>query len=220
MPLSAAGGEAFRLLRSSLKWTQGAESGKVFAVTSAVSQEGKTTTSANLAAAFALEGQRVLLIDCDLHRARLHHALRIPRNPGLAQVLCGHLPAASAIRNTFISGLWFLPAGRDKGAAVDLLGSDRMRSLLADLLGHFDVIILDTPPVLAVADATSVGPLTDGMLLVVRAGVTDRRLVGQALQMLESVGARVLGAVLNDSRGEVQRYGEYYYEEEYAAVVE
>jgi len=222
-PLSAAGGEAFRLLRSSLKWTQGAESAKVLVVTSAVPQEGKTTTSTNLAAAFALEGRRVLLIDCDLHRTRLHVALRVLRDPGLAQVLRGYLPAAGAIRSTFIDGLWFLPAGRDKGGVADLLGSDRMRSLLKDLLEHFDVIVLDTPPVLAVADAASVGPLADGVLLVVRAGVTDRRLVGQAIRQLDSVGARVVGAVLNDPRGEAQRYGDYYdysYAEHYAAAAD
>lgn len=222
-PMSAAGGEAFRLLRSSLKWTQDAESSRVLMVTSAMPQEGKTTTSMNLAAAFALEGRRVLLIDCDLHRTRLHQALRVPRDPGLAQVLRGYLPAAGAIRSTFVDGLWFLPAGRNKGGVADLLGSERMRSLLTALLEHFDVIVLDTPPVLAVADAACVAPLADGVLLVVRAGVTDRRVVGQAIRQLDSVGARVVGAVLNDSRGEAQRYGDYYnysYAEQYAAGAE
>jgi capsular exopolysaccharide synthesis family protein len=135
-------------------------------------------------------------------------------------VLRGYLPAAGATRTTFIDGLWFLPAGRDKGGAADLLGSDRMRSLLTELLEHFDVIVLDTPPVLAVADAACIAPLADGVLLVVRAGVTDRRVVEQAIRQLDSVGARVVGAVLNDSRGEAQSYGDYYnysYAEHYAA---
>jgi len=220
VPMSPAGSEAFRLLRSSLKWSQGEGSSHTLVVTSAMAQEGKTTTSTNLAAAFALEGQRVLLIDCDLRRTRLHRAFRVPRHPGLVQVLRGLLTPAAAIRSTFIAGLYFLPAGGDAETAADLLGSDRMRSVLEELSGFFTVIVLDTPPVLAVADAVTLAPLTDGVLLVVRAGSTDRRAVRQTLQQLTSVGAGVVGAVLNDSSGEVRSYEEYYYSEDYAAVAE
>jgi len=221
-PLSTAGSEAFRFLRSSLKWNSGSGVTKTLVVSSALSEEGKTTTSSNLAAAVALEGQRALLIDCDFHRARLHRAFRVARDPGLAQVLRGYLPAAAAVRSTFIKGLSLLPAGRDPFAnSADLLGTDRMRTLLNELSGEFDFIVLDTPPLLSVADAAAVGPLADGVLLVVRAGLTELRAVDQALHQLESVGARVVGAVLNDARGELRRYDEYYYySEDYAAVAD
>ena len=206
--LSPAGAEAFRLLRSSLKWTQRDVSSRTLAITSALSSEGKTTTSANLAAACALEGKRVLLIDCDLRRPRLHQVFRLPRQPGIAQVLWAGVSPSAAVRETFVDGLFVLPAGAYTERFGDLVGSGRMPSVLAELSECFDMIILDTPPVLAVANAAAVAPLVDGVLLV-----ASRRYEppcsGQALRQLESVGARVIGAVLNDSRGEVQRYGGY-----------
>jgi capsular exopolysaccharide synthesis family protein len=217
--MTPAGSEAFRLLRSSLKWAQRDGARKTLAISSALSEEGKTTTSANLAIVYALEGKRVLLIDCDLRRPRLHKVFRVPRSPGVAQVLRGDLDAAAAVRDTFFQDLSFLPAGRDTDGIADYIGSDRMRALLAELSDHFDTIIIDTPPVLAVADAVALGPLVDGVLLVVAAGTTDRHAVEQALSQLGGAGARVVGAVLNDSRGEVERYGgdDYYdYQDTYA----
>lgn len=210
--MSPAGSEAFRLLRSSLKWTQRDASAKTLLISSALSEEGKTTTSANLAVVYALEGKRVLLIDCDMRRPRLHKVFRVPQNPGVAQVLRAGLDPATAVRDTSFPGLSFLPAGRDADETTDLIGSERMRALLATLSDSFDAIIIDSPPVLGVADAVALGPLVDGVLMVVGAGTTDRHAVEQALGQLAGSGARVVGAVLNDSRGEVERYGnnDYY----------
>ena len=210
--MSPAGSEAFRLLRSSLKWTQRDASAKTLVISSALAEEGKTTASANLAVVYALEGKRVLLVDCDMRRPRLHKVFRVPQSPGVAQVLRAGLDPATAVRDTSFPGLSFLPAGRDTDATADFIGSDRMRELLATLSENFDMIIIDTPPVLGVADAVALGPLVDGVLMVVGAGTTDRHAVEQALSQLASAGARVLGAVLNDSRGEVERYGsnDYY----------
>jgi len=210
--MSPAGSEAFRLLRSSLKWTQRDASAKTLLISSALSEEGKTTTSANLAVVYALEGKRVLLVDCDMRRPRLHKVFRVPQSPGVAQVLQAGLDPATAVRDTSFQGLSFLPAGRDADETTDLIGSERMRALLAVLSDNFDVIIIDSPPVLGVADAVALGPLVDGVLMVVGAGTTDRHAVEQALGQLAGSGARVIGAVLNDSRGEVERYGnnDYY----------
>ena len=143
----------------------------------------------------------------------------MPRSPGVAQILRAGLSPAAAVRDTSFQGLTFLPAGRDTDDIADLIGSDRMRGLLATLSESFDMIIIDTPPVLAVADAVALGPLVDGVVLVVGAGTTDRHAVEQAVGHLRSGGARVVGAVLNDSRGEVERYGghEYYvYQDNYS----
>ena len=217
--MSPAGGEAFRVLRSSLKWTYHDGAGKTLVVSSALSEEGKTTTAANLAVVCALEGKRVLLIDCDLRRPRLHKVFRVPRDPGVAQVLRADLSPSIAVRDTFINGLSILPAGRHTDPFADFLGSDRMRGLLQSFSEQFDVVIVDTPPALAVADAAAVGPLADGVLFVVGAGATDRRAVEQALAQLTSAGARIVGAVLNDTRGEVERYernGYYQYQNSYA----
>jgi len=191
---------------------------KTLVITSAMTREGKSMTSANLAFAFALEGRRTLLVDCDLRRTRLHHVFGVPRNPGLAQLLRGHLPAAAAVRSTFLPGLFFLPSGHLSSLPSDLLGLKQTRAVLDELAGMFDMVILDTPPVLSVADPVILAAQANGVILVVRAGETDREAVQQALRQLDSVGARILGAVLNDPSGEVKRYGDYYATADYDAV--
>jgi capsular exopolysaccharide synthesis family protein len=135
-------------------------------------------------------------------------------------VLHGHVALSTAIRRTFIDDLFFLPAGRYTANIADLFGSDRMSALLQDISPNFDRIVLDTPPVLSVADATVLSGLVDCVLIVVRAGGTDRKAVQQALQQLSNAGGHVVGAVLNDTHGEAHRNGDYYYPGEYAAVGE
>jgi len=122
-----------------------------------------------------------------------------------------------AIRDTSISRLSVLPCGALPMNAANLLSSTRMRVLLEELKQQFDIIVLDTPPVLATADAGIVGSLTDGVLLVVRAGATDRNAAQRAYQQLANVGARVVGTVLNDPGGELAKEGDYYYPYDYAA---
>jgi capsular exopolysaccharide synthesis family protein len=124
---------------------------------------------------------------------------------------------AEVIRNTSINGLSVLTCGALPSNAANLLSSTRMRVLLQDLQAQYDIIVLDTPPVLATADAGIVASLTDGVLLVVRAGTTDRNAAQRAHQQLANVGARVIGTVLNDPGGEVAKEGDYYYPYDYAA---
>jgi len=125
------------------------------------------------------------------------------------------LPAA--IRETSVTGLSVLPCGALPSNAAHLLSGTRMRILLQELREQYDIIVLDTPPVLATADAGIVASLTDGVLLVVRAGTTDRNAAQRAYQQLANVGARVVGTVLNDPGGEVAKEGDYYYPYDYAA---
>ena len=117
----------------------------------------------------------------------------------------------AGIRHTKIAGLSLLPCGALTPRAHELLKPQRIRGLLNDLAGLFDVIILDTPPVLVSADAALLAPLADGAILVVRAGQTDRASAERACQYLIAAGAHFLGAVLNDPAGELARYGKYYY---------
>lgn len=215
--------EAFRNLRTSLIWSDGGEALKTLVVTSAAPGEGKTLTAANLAVTLAYDGLRVLLVDCDIRRPRVHGLFRLPRSPGLMEVLIasngvggpGALPAA--IRETSVTGLSVLPCGALPSNAAHLLSGTRMRILLQELQEQYDIIVLDTPPVLATADAGIVASLTDGVLLVVRAGATDRNAAQRAYQQLANVGARVVGTVLNDPGGEVAKEGDYYYPYDYAA---
>jgi polysaccharide biosynthesis transport protein len=165
--------EAFRNLRTSLVWSDGGEALKTLVVTSAAPGEGKTLTAANLAVTLAYDGLRVLLVDCDIRRPRVHGLFHLPRAPGLMELLtAADRPGAApppAIRDTTIARLSVLPCGALPMNAANLLSSTRMRILLEELKQQFDIIVLDTPPVLATADAGIVGSLTDGVLLVVRA---------------------------------------------------
>jgi tyrosine-protein kinase Etk/Wzc len=213
--------EAFRNLRTSLIWSDGGEALKTLVVTSAAPGEGKTLTAANLAVTLAYDGLRVLLVDCDIRRPRVHGLFHLPRAPGLMELLVAAdrpgAPPPPAIRQTTVARLSVLPCGALPMNAANLLSSTRMRVLLEELKQQFDIIVLDTPPVLATADAGIVGSLTDGVLLVVRAGYTDKNAAQRAYQQLANVGARVVGTVLNDPGGEVAKEGDYYYPYDYAA---
>jgi tyrosine-protein kinase Etk/Wzc len=213
--------EAFRNLRTGLIWSDGGETLRTLVVTSAAPGEGKTMTAANLAVTLAYDGLRVLLVDCDIRRPRIHGLFQLPRAPGLMELLRASsdpdAPPPRAIRETPVARLSVLTCGALPVNAANLLSGTRMRVLLGELREQFDIIVLDTPPVLATADASIVASLTDGVLLVVRAGTTDRNAAQRAYQQLANVGARVVGTVLNDPGGEVAKEGDYYYPYDYAA---
>ena len=221
--------EAFRMLRISLAFSWG-DGPRTLVVTSAAPQEGKTLIAANLAVAFARGGARVLLVDCDIHRPRLHRVFRASRAPGLMDLLRSGsadslLPAAvkhrlAAIRRTGIDRLSLLPCGADAQQTPELLEPATLRGLLKALRVDFDVILLDTPPVLVSADAATLAASADGVLMVVRAGQTDRRAAELARNRVVSAGGRVLGAVLNDPDGVLTRLGEPAYAYDYPAMAD
>ena len=235
----SVGIEAFRMLRTSLLWCEQGDSMKTLVVTSAAPGEGKTMTAANLSVTFAYDGLRVLLIDCDVRRPRQHSLFQMPRSPGLMELLMptngssngvqslsfnpslgtteSGRPVTDIIRPTNVRGLSLLPCGALPTNASNLLSGVRMRVLLQELAKSFDLVILDTPPVLATADAGILASIADGVLLVVRAGQTDRVAAKRAHQQLVNVGARIVGTVLNDPGGEVSQFGDYYYPYDYAA---
>lgn len=210
--------EAFRALRTNLTFAPGMESLRSLVVTSATGAEGKTTTAANLAIAYAQQGRRVLLVDCDVRNPRVHTLFGVAREPGLSQLLLGKVAAEQVIVRSSVEGLSLLPAGPlPTVSATDLFGGGVVRSLVEALSGDFDMVILDTAPVLAAANAAVLGTQVDGVLMVVRAGWTDRDSARQAVQQLGAVGARVVGAVLNDPDGNVA-WPRGYYDEEPASA--
>jgi capsular exopolysaccharide synthesis family protein len=221
--------EAFRMLRISLAFSWG-EKPCTLVVTSAVPQEGKTLIASNLAATFARGGARVLLVDCDIHRPRLHKVFHSTRAPGLMDLLrLAGMPSdvrttvshrLAAVRRTAIDRLSFLPCGADAQSSPELLEPATLRGLLNDLRAEFDVIVLDTPPVLVSADAATLAASADGVIMVIRAGLTDRGAADLARQRVTAGGGRVLGAVLNDPDGVIDRFGKPYYAYDYPATVD
>jgi tyrosine-protein kinase Etk/Wzc len=194
--------EAYRALRTSITFAGVGRNTQALVVTSAMPGDGKSTSSSNLAIAFTQQGLRTLLIDADLRRGLLHKVFDMPQDPGLTHVLMGRAALDDAIRDTGVgpadTPLHFLPAGVFPPNPAELLGSERMRVLVADLRKRYDILVFDAPPLNLVTDASVLGTITDATLLVARAGVTDRRALHHAAAQLHQLGSSVSGIVLND----------------------
>lgn len=203
--------EALRAVRTKIIFSDEYANLKTLLVTSTVEGEGKSTMAANLAVAFAQQGVRVLLVDSDMRRANLHLMFGLKRSPGLSALLEGQAAMADVIQSTQIPNLSVIAAGAVPTNPAELLGGPSVRELLGTLAAQFELVLLDSPPLLAVADASILGALTDGVLLVVRAGRAEREAISAARDLLAEVGANMVGAVLNDPDGEVARSGGAYY---------
>lgn len=207
----SVGAEAYRTLRTKLLFSRAVGSLKTIVITSPFTQDGKSTVAANLATTFAQHGMRTLLIDCDLRKPTQHEIFQVSREPGLTELLAGDGLVAGTGRRTSVEGLSLITAGALPLDPAEVLGSPRMREVLAKLADAFDVVVLDSPPVLPVADPAILASIADGVLLVVRAGATNRRAAQLAVQQLQDVDARILGAVLNDPNAQAPRYDAYSY---------
>jgi succinoglycan biosynthesis transport protein ExoP len=213
--MQSAGSQAYRKLRTHLIFSQGGVPPRTLMVTSASASEGKTTVCANLATTFAQQGLRVVLIDGDLRRPRLHGLFGQARTPGLSELVEGEAPVAEAVRSTSVPGLHLITAGRLVPHVSELLGGAAMGRLVRELNAAYDLVVIDTPPVLAAADAEILGAQADAVLVVVRAGKTERQSAHYAMQQLRAVGARIVGAVLNDPDQKIAGYGRYAYYYDY-----
>lgn len=211
----SAGAEAFRNLRTNLIFSRAVNSMQTLVVTSASPDEGKSTSAANLGIAFAQQGLRVVLIDADLRRARIHKIFGLSRDPGLVDVLVGTSSLRAAVRPGSTEGLGIITSGPAPHNPAELLGSERMKSIIEELKNDADLIVLDTPPVLAAGDASVLSSIADATIIVVRAGSTDREAARAAADQVRLIGGRLLGSVLNDPRGIAARYGTYYYSSYY-----
>jgi capsular exopolysaccharide synthesis family protein len=206
-------GEAFRALRTSLVFSSGTEGTRVIGLTSAQPLEGKTTTACNMAIALAYGGSRVLLIDADMRRPSVSRTLGIENTVGLSHLLTGQATARQAIRRTSVQNLWVMTAGMTPPNPSELLASDRMKTLIANVqTGPFDWVLIDTPPVLAVTDAVIIAPWVSGVVFVIGSEMTQRRLAERAVETLLTSRPHVLGAVLN--RVDIIR-NKYYYSRYY-----
>jgi len=207
--------EAYRSLRTSIQFASLDIEIRTIAVTSSVPQEGKSTTSANLAIVMAQMGKRTLLIDTDLRRPTVHSVFGVHREPGLTNILFDKIDFNEAIHDTDVPNLWILTCGIIPPNPAELLGSEKMRALIDTLTEHFDMIIFDTPPVVAVTDALLLGMKVDAMLVVARADATKADALIRSVDTIERSGAHLLGIVLNNfnvanAYGAYYRYYQYY----------
>jgi capsular exopolysaccharide synthesis family protein len=181
-------------------------------VTSSGPKEGKTTVATNLAVALAQTGQRVLLIDADMRRPSVHKALGAEQEPGLSEVTTGRAQVESAMRESSVTGLWLLAAGAVPNNPAELLSSPQLKQLLERLGQQFAWIIIDSPPVMAVADASLIANVAGAVLFVVAAERTQTPVAINALDQLDAARARFIGAVLNqvDLQHNAFFYSSYY----------
>jgi capsular exopolysaccharide synthesis family protein len=209
--------ESYRALRAALLLSR-AGGIKSMVITSAVPEEGKTATCVNLAIVLAQLRRRVLLVDADLHKPRLHEVLHVSNRIGLVSVLAEEMDTAKAIAPTSVPNLFLLPAGPASPNPSGLLSSEGMSTLLQAAAMNFDYIVIDSPPVFPVADALVLGAQTDGVVLCVKGGSTPRELVTRVRDKLARANVRILGVVLNDvpadptTAAEYRAYGGYYAE--------
>ncbi len=205
--------EAYRLLRTNLRFTGLENPSGALLVTSANPGEGKTTTAANLAVIFAQSGRRVILVDADLRRPSLHKFFGVANSQGLSSLFVERgLGLAAAMQPTAVEGLRLIPSGPVPPNPAEILDSSWMSEVLSELRAQADLVILDSPPVLAVADASIVGSRCSGAVLVVLAGQARSEVCRRALKTLTQTGVKVYGAVLNKqhTRGSAGYYSYYY----------
>jgi capsular exopolysaccharide synthesis family protein len=204
--------EAYRVLRTNLIFSSAETSGRALVVTSANPGEGKTTTVANLASSLALNGAKVLAVDADLRRPTMHQHFGIPKTPGLSDLIVGKCQASEAIQTTRFKGLQVLPCGYVPPNPAELLGSAAMKQVVDALRSHYDWVLIDTPPILAMADTPVLCPLVEGVILVIGAERSGRPAIQRAVDQIVSVGGKVVGVVLNkvDLESNSYYYGQYY----------
>jgi capsular exopolysaccharide synthesis family protein len=193
--------ESFRTLRLAIRYDFPPNAPVVLAVSSPSKDDGKSLVSSNLALAFASSGNRTLLIDGDLRCGTLHSTFDIQVTPGLVEFLSNGTSVDSVVKSTSSENLFLLPRGTRSGKAPELLVSDKMSALIEMARQKFDVVIIDSPPFIAGVDAYALGAVAGNILIVLRQGVSDRKLAAAKLTVLDRLPIRILGAVINGIPG-------------------
>jgi protein-tyrosine kinase len=204
--------EAYRVLRTNLHYANPDAPIRRILLTSAGEGEGKSTTAANLAVCFAQADHNVLLVDADMRRPTLANIFSLPGSPGLSSYLGGDALLDAVVQKTPVPNLCLVTSGPTPPNPAELVGSRRMRDMLAQLGERFDVILLDSPPVLAVSDAGILAAAVDGVLLVVGSGSVPRMALRRAKEAIQAVQGKIVGAVLNRFDATAQGYPRRYYD--------
>jgi capsular exopolysaccharide synthesis family protein len=210
--------EAYRTLRSSLLYMAAQQNRPTgILVTSAVPGDGKSLSAANLAITLAQPGSRVLLIDADLRKGLLHQRFSLPPTPGLNEVLSAQTSWAEAVQSTFIPNLFLLPRGNTARNPGEMFLQNDTGRLLKEMKGRYDYVVLDSAPVMAADDVTSLAPHVDGVIFVIRAGRTSARVARAALDLLYQRNVNLLGLLFNGVEpGSTEYYYYYKYKDYYS----
>lgn len=214
--------EAYKAMRTNLMFSLPGNGCKKIVVTSSFAGEGKSITCTNLAIAFVQAGYRVLVIDGDLRKPKLHRYMDVQNDIGLAHILGGFNEAKEGIHCTAYEKLQVIPSGHIPPNPAELLASTSMKDLLAKLEEFYDYIFIDTPPINLVTDGVVLGPITSGTIMVVREGQTHHKDLQTSLNKLQFAETKVLGLVLNDMKrmqGGYKKYKGYKYGESYGYSV-
>jgi polysaccharide biosynthesis transport protein len=198
--------ESYRQMRTNLQFAKAGNPVKTLMVTSPAPAEGKSTTVANLGVAFAQTGKRVLLIDADLRRPTLNTLFGLERGKGLTELLSGKATMENVVQKTKVENLDIITSGEIPPNPAEVLGSDEMREFIANATKTYEMVMFDTSPVLAVTDPAVISTMTDGVIVVVSSGTTRMQDLDQAVELMESVGGKVVGVVLNNFNPQ-QAYG-------------
>lgn len=201
--------EQYRTIRTNLEFTAVDDDLQTMVITSASSGEGKSTTSSNLAVVYAQQGKKVLLVDCDMRRPTAHFTFRLSNGIGLSTVLAKKTTVEKATHSTQVENLDLIAAGPIPPNPSELLSSKMMDRVLEELRANYDIIILDAPPMMQVADTRLLARKVDGVVLVVGCDKSDRQMVVKAKEQLTLAEAHILGVVLN--KREPQGSDDYYY---------
>ena len=202
--------EQYRTIRTNLQFASVDKELETMIVTSPGPSEGKSLTTANVAVVFAQQGKKVLLVDADLRKPTVHYTFRADNTSGLSNYLVRNRSLKELAKESRVENLDLLPSGPIPPNPSELLGSTMMEKLIEEAKEHYDMIIFDTPPVLAVADSQVLSKFVDGALLVVRSKQTEQEAAGKAKEQLEQSRANILGVVLNDMDVKDSNYYYYY----------
>jgi capsular exopolysaccharide synthesis family protein len=210
--------EAYRHLRTSVLLSTAGRPPKTLLITSSLPSEGKTTTAVNTAMSLAQTGAKVLMIDADMRRPRLHRIFKMKNQNGLSTLLssdASESEIAAAIQYDEASGLYVLPAGSLPPNPAELVGSEQMLKLINRVTPNFAHVIIDSPPIAAFTDGVLIGTMVEGVLLVVHSGRISRKVINRARKLLQDVGARIIGVVLNrvEASGSTSYYYHGYYQQ-------
>jgi capsular exopolysaccharide synthesis family protein len=203
--------ESYRALRTNIEFSSIDEKLQVLMVSSAGPGEGKSTTITNLAVTFAQSEKKVILIDADLRKPTAHHTFSISNRFGLSSIISQQCSLEEGIQATDIPNLDVMTSGAIPPNPAEMMGSKRMTATIEQLRQMYDIVLIDTPPLLAVTDAQIVATKSDGVILVVDQGRVKRDIASKAVKNLESVNARILGVVLNNVKRKANEEAYYYY---------